>query len=195
MCILYLSVHRFDRHHHVSAHPTYTLHSWEVLDLSGLDEECRDYLDAAYRLAWPAVVEEDAQTSRKCIDWLAFFNEWLSGTRNPLLRETSGFVTRDIWEHPLYRALHDLDARLGMRQGMIKRPRGKRWLEDPFGDDFLPVSEIARRKSVQVKAVHKAIDRGDLVAVVGELAGRGPKRGLLVSRRSASAWKPRRPAA
>ena len=82
-----------------------------------------------------------------------------------------------------------------MRQNMIKQPRSKRWLSDPLADDFLPVSDIAKRKSVSVKAVHKAIDRGDLVAVVGELRRRGRKTGLLVSLRSAKAWKPRRSAA
>ena len=178
----------------VSPHPTYTLYDGEVLDLSPLDGEQRDYLDAAYELAWPAIGAEEVAASRKRVDWVAF-NAWLSTAKNPVLRATNGFVTREIWNHPLYRALHDLDARLGMRQGAIKRPRGNRWLEDPFADEFVPVSEIAKRKSVTVKAVHKAIERGDLVAVVGELGGPGPKNGLLVSRRSAKAWKPRRSAA
>lgn len=53
-------------------------------------------------------------------------------------------------------------------------------------------SVIATRKSVTVKAVHKAIGRGDLVTVTDELGGAGPKSGILVSERSAKAWTPKR---
>ncbi|PZC48587.1 MAG: hypothetical protein DK306_000850 [Chloroflexi bacterium] len=172
---------------------TYTLCDGAVLDLQGLDDEQRAYLEAAYRRAWPAINEEDAGKSRRRCEWGDFFNDVVgSKGSNPLLRATQGFVTREIYDHPFFQALSDLATRLGMRQGLLKRPRGKRWLVDPFADEFAPVSEIASRKSVTVKAVHKAIDRGDLVTVTGVLDGAGPKSGLLVSARSAKAWAPKR---
>ncbi len=169
---------------------TYVTYDGKVLDLSGLTAEQKLHLEHAHRLAMEAIASEDGQN---VVSWMDF-NDLVNSEKNPLLRETQGFVTRELWEHPLYQALYDLDVRVGMKQGMIAKPRNKRWLQDPAKDQFVPVSEVAERKRVQVKAVHKAIDRGDLVAIHGEFEGdrAGPKAGLLVSWNSAKAWSVKR---
>ena len=167
---------------------TYTTIGGEVLDLSGLSPDHARYFDEAFDLAWRTLQSGEGQGPLAPRG----FNEWLNTTRNPLLRPTSGFVTREVWAHPLYRALHDLDMRLGMKQGYVRAPRHKRWLQDPRQDTFLPVAQIAARKRVQVKAVHKAIERGDLVAVAGDSELPGPRTIRLVSARSAAAWRPKR---
>jgi hypothetical protein len=38
---------------------------------------------------------------------------------NPLVRATEGWVTDAVWRHPLFRALRDLEDRLGIRQGEL----------------------------------------------------------------------------
>jgi len=127
---------------------TYTTIEGVVLDLTGLSDEERAFFDccvAAYR----------AGTA-----WATFMN-MVRGMENPLLRATGGVITKAVYEHPLYRAARDLEDRLGIQQGFL------RWdspLVDPLQDEWVPVSEAAKRKGVSVQAIHLAIGRGELIA-------------------------------
>lgn len=127
---------------------TYTTIEGVVHDLSGLSEEELAYFDrcvAAYRagVAWPT------------------FMDLVRGMENPLLRPTGGVITQAVYAHPLYRALRDMEDRLGIQQGFLK------WdapLVDPLQDEWVPVSQAAKQKGVSVQAIHLAIGRGELVA-------------------------------
>ncbi len=169
---------------------THTTIDGDVLDLSDLTAEEAAHLRKATALVMAALEAEDSES---VVTWRDFNARFVHTTKNPVLRKTDGFVTRESWSHPLYQALYDLDVRLGIQQGKMRAPRHKRWLQDPRQDTFVPVSTIATQKDVQVKSVHKAIDRGDLIAHHGHFEdGRaGPKAGLMVSLNSAKGWKVR----
>jgi hypothetical protein len=97
---------------------TYTTLDGHIVDLAALSDEERGFLNrcaAAYRAG---------------LDSVQFNNTLLNGPENPLLRSADGWVTRPIWEHPLYRAVHDLGDRLGIQQGRLA-PEGT-WESDPF---------------------------------------------------------------
>ena len=111
---------------------TYSTIDGRVLDLSALSDEQRRYFDrcvAAYR---------------EGMTWADFTNILVSGAENPLLRGTSGWITRAVWEHPLFQAVHDLGDRLGIAQGMLA-PEG-----DPESDPLAwrpnPRRQAAARK-------------------------------------------------
>jgi hypothetical protein len=77
-----------------------------VLDLSCLTEDERAYFDccvAAYRRDMPW---ED-------------FSELAEGSGNPLVKAANGWVTKAVWEHPLFQATSDLADRLGIAQGEL----------------------------------------------------------------------------
>jgi hypothetical protein len=111
----------------------YTTIDGRQLDLSALNAEER----AAFASAWAAYGEE--------AEFTAFNNTFVTGPANPLLRDTGGWVTEAVWHHPLYRALSDLGARLGIAQGRLA-PEGD-WRSDPLAGGRPPVSEAMRRSS------------------------------------------------
>lgn len=119
-----------------------------MLDLSGLSAEERAFFYrcvAAYRAG---------------AAWAAFMN-LVRGMENPLLRATGGVTTQAVYAHPLYRAVRDLEDRLGIQQGFLT------WdapLVDPLQDEWVPVSQAAKQKGVSVQAIHLAIGRGELIA-------------------------------
>lgn len=81
---------------------------------------------------------------------------------NPLLRPTGGMITKAVWYHPLFRAIRDMEDRLGVKQGFFG---GTMDPDSPmFGDDWVATSEAAERKGVTVPGLHEAIKRGDVVA-------------------------------
>ena len=73
-------------------------------------------------------------------------------------------MTKRAVQSALYWALHDLEDRLGIRQGRFLPRKEDRPDRDPFDDEWLPVAEAARRKSVTVPGLHGAIRRGDVIA-------------------------------
>jgi hypothetical protein len=76
----------------------------KVLDLTALRDEERQYLArcvAAYQAR---------------ADWLAM-GALADGTDNPLIRHAGGWVTRAVWEHPLYRTIRDMESRRAIGQG------------------------------------------------------------------------------
>src|SRR5215207_5749923 len=122
---------------------TYLTLDGRVLDLSGLDEEQRQFLDrcmAAYRANVP-VLE---------------VNRLVEGLENPLLPPTGGWVTRAVWLHPLFQAVSDIEGRLSIRQGAPREPDDT-YDCDPFADEWLLLDEAAQRKGVAVPELKRAI--------------------------------------
>ena len=153
---------------------TYTTLDGQVLDLSDLSDQERAYLDRC-RSAFSAG-----------IDWIGFNNLLVMGKDHPLLRETGGWVTRSIWRHPLQQALQDLSDRLGIAQGCVGAEPGDHLDRDPFADDWISTTEAARRKGVTLPGLHKAIERGDVIARPVKPDGSR----LLVSANSLNRWQP-----
>ena len=85
---------------------TYTTLEGQVLDLSGLTDEERAFLDrcvVAYRGG---------------LSWITLSN-MVTGAENPLVLATGGWVTQAVMDHPLYQAVSDLEDRVGIAQGRI----------------------------------------------------------------------------
>lgn len=146
---------------------TYVTIEGIVVDLSGLTDEETVYFQhcvAAYKAG---------------AKWEAFMT-LLSGTENPLLRKTGGVITQAVYDNPLYRAVRDMEDRLGIQQGELGWDGGP--IPDPFDDEWISASAAAEIKGVSVQAIHGAIQRGDIYAT-----GTTRKQ---VSRRSLEAWTP-----
>ncbi|MBI4496325.1 MAG: hypothetical protein HY689_00265 [Chloroflexi bacterium] len=154
---------------------TYTRLSGEVLDLSHLTDEERAHFeraDAAYRVG---------------MAWAAFGNEFVYGPANPLLRTTpEHMVTSEVYVHPLFQALHDLDDRLAISQHAMLPDDGDRVDSDPLADEWIPVAEAEARKGVTHNALHHAIRQGRVIAQPAKPGGSW----LLVSVRSLEHWQP-----
>jgi hypothetical protein len=101
--------------------PTYNTLDGRLLDLSGLTADERAYLARCYA------------AFRSGMPW-SDFGELAHGSQHPLLRGTSGVVTRAVWDHPLYQATSDLEDRLGIRQGELAPDPGDDLLHDPIGN-------------------------------------------------------------
>lgn len=145
---------------------TYTTIEGKVLDLSGLTPD---------ELAF---FERCLAAQRAGATWSAMMS-LIRGVENPLLRATGGITTQAVYDHPLYRAVRDLEDRAGIQQGFL---RWDRPVEEPTGDEWVSPSAAADEKGVSVQAIHGAIQRGEIVA-------RGITR-KLVSQRSLQSWAP-----
>ena len=154
---------------------TYTTLEGRVLDLSGLNEEERAFFDRC------------VEVYRSGMEWTDFCR-LVTSTENPLVRPAGGYVTRRVWEHPLFQALRDLEDRLGIRQGCLEPEEGDELDTDPFEDEWIPVAEAASRKGVTVQGLHKAIRRGDVIARPAKPGGGH----MVVSVRSLDRWEPNR---
>ena len=120
---------------------TYVTLDEDVLDLRSSSVSERRHLEicvAAYRAG---------------MDWAAF-HDLASGRGNPHIRAADGLVTRQVWNHPLYRATRDLEDRLGIRQGKVGPRPGDNVDRDPLADEWIPVAEAAARKGVTVPGMH-----------------------------------------
>jgi len=131
---------------------TYTTLDGRVLDLRGLTEVERQHL------------ERCIEAYRRDMNWLEFMR-LVDTPENPLVRTVGkGWVTRDVAAHPMYQAIHDLADRLAIRQGYMAPSEGDDVDSDPFADEWISTAEAAKRKGVSVVALHKAIQRGDVIA-------------------------------
>ncbi len=155
----------------MNRYSTYTKLSGEVLDLAGLTDEEREHLAAAYA------------AYRDGTPWAEFGARYVYGAANPLVKAAGGAVTREVWTHPLFRAVRDLFDRLGIQQGMVGTVEGYELDRDPLADEWIPATEAATRKGVARSGLHHAIKRGDLVA-------RSVDSRYLVSVRSLESWRP-----
>lgn len=152
---------------------TYRTVGGEVLDLTGLDEAHAGYL-ATCRAALEGGM-----------DWTAF-SRLVDGDANPLLGPTGGVITRAIYAHPLFRAVRDMEDRLGVAQGKLRRVAPEtEYASDPFADEWISTSEAVARKGVSLVGLHKAIARGSVIAHPAREGGKW----LRVSANSLAAWK------
>ena len=145
---------------------TYLTLDSELLDVAGLAPEQVAFLDqcvAALAQGMPYV------------DFVSFIH----GPANPGL-EPNQRVTLAVRETPLYRAARDLAERAGIAQGKLLSGPNDAVDVDPFTDEAMPVAAAAVAKGVSVKAIHKAVERGDLIATPGY--------GTKVSWRSFERW-------
>lgn len=151
---------------------TYTTLDGRVLDLTDLTEEERDFFGrclADYRagVAWER------------------FARLVEGPENPLIR-AAGRVTQAVWNHPLYQAVRDLEDRLGIQQGHLAPGPDDDPFLDPLEDEWIPAAQAAASKGVTMPGLHKAINRGDVIARPAKPGGSW----LLVSVRSLRRWQP-----
>lgn len=152
---------------------TYTTLDGVVLDLSDLAPGERAHFDrcyAAYRDGLP----------------FAAFQDLVTGGANPLLAATYGRVTPAVWDHPLFRAIRDLEDRVGIRQGELAPEPNDDPDSDPMADAWLATADAARSKGVTVPGLHQAIRRGVVIA----RPDRAARRRLLVSANSLARWVP-----
>jgi hypothetical protein len=150
---------------------TYTTLDGEVLDLTSLTEGERAFFErilALYRADAP---------------YDTVFN-LVSGEENPIL-EPGCRITAAVHAHPLWKAVRDLEDRLGIKQGEIGAMEGDDPDRDPVADEWLSTTEAAA-KGVTVVGLHKAIVRGDVVA--GPAKPGSVRR--VVSRNSLDRWTP-----
>jgi hypothetical protein len=151
---------------------TYTDLDGEVLDLSTLSDAERIFFERVL-----ALYRADAPYNH--------VRELISGEDNPIL-EPGCRITAAVAAHPLWRALRDLEDRLGIKQGYIGAMEGDDPDRDPVADEWLSTTEAAAAKGVTVVGLHKAIARGDVVA--GPAKPGGVRR--IVSRNSLDRWTP-----
>ena len=151
---------------------TYTTLDGEVLDLANLKEGERAFFERVL-----ALYRADAPYD-------TVFN-LVSGEENPIL-EPGRRITAAVHAHPLWKAVHDLENRLGIKQGEIGAEPGDDPDRDPVADEWLSTTEAAAAKGVTVVGLHKAIARGDVVAAPAKPGG--VRR--VVSRNSLDRWTP-----
>lgn len=132
---------------------TYLTLDAELLDLSSLRPE-----EAAF-------LERCREALSECMPYIEFIN-LVHGPENPVL-EPNQRVTLAVRQHPLYRATRDLADRAGIAQGTLLPAGHDSVDEDPFADETLSIADAATAKGVSIKGVHKAIERGDLIATRG----------------------------
>lgn len=122
----------------------------QTLDLRDLADVERRFLDTcveAYRQEMP---------------WREFMR--LRIDENPLTRATGGVITPRAYYHPLFQAVKDLEDRLGVKQGFLRADPGDNPDRPIFCDEWIPAPEAAARKGVSLAGLHKAIDRGEVIA-------------------------------
>jgi hypothetical protein len=117
--------------------------------------------------------------------WAAFV-DLVAGPQNPVVRAAGGRVTRAVWDHPLYRAVRDLEDRYGIAHGELAPTPGYNLDRDPIADTWVPSVEAARRKGVTLAGLHHAARRG---AVIVRAARPGGAR-LVVSVNNLERWYP-----
>lgn len=153
---------------------TYQTLESDVLDLSGLTAEERAFFGRCY-----------AAYREGMLEWGAFTN-LIAGHENPLVRSTGGWITRAVAETPLYRAVRDLEDRVGLRDGKLTPEPEYDLDRDPIADEWLPASAAAARKGVARDSLHEAIRRGAVIARPARPGGSW----LVVSANSLARWTP-----
>jgi hypothetical protein len=104
-----------------------------ILDLTELTDEERAYF------------ERCVMAYRDGVSW-EMFNRRVEGMDNPLVRAAGGRITDEVWNKNLFRAVRDLEDRLGIQQGEIRSEPGHNGDEDLCGTDS-PIEGLAGRAS------------------------------------------------
>ena len=151
---------------------TYATLDGEILDLTALTEAERAFFGRVLAL-WRTRAPYDT------------VRELVSGPNNPIL-EPGCRITAAVHRHPLWRAVYDLESRLGILQGEIGPAPGDEPERDPVADEWIPAVQAAAAKGVTLAGLHKAVERGDLVAARAKPGGVR----LVVSRNSLDRWTP-----
>lgn len=112
----------------------YTNLNGDVLDLGPLTAEERKHLDIC------------AYAYRAGMDYYAF-SELVRGRGNPLIRENGGLITLEVLDQLLYRVTHDLEDRLGIRQGRLGAEPNDNIETDPFAAGPGPTSGSTARSA------------------------------------------------
>lgn len=105
----------------------YTSLDGRTLDLSSLSEPEQAFFRRCY-----AAYEAD-------MPWGEFTN-LAERSENPLIEATGGWITRQVLDHPLFQAVHDLESRLGIKQGKLRLAPGQDPGTPPLIQESLPVS-------------------------------------------------------
>lgn len=149
-------------------HITYTTLDGELIDLSGLSP-----LEEAY-------FEEMMANWHGRIPF-ARFADMVVGPPNPILARGHR-VTHEVAAHPLYKAVRDLEDRLGIILEELRADPGDLPADaDPTLDTWLPVTDAAAERGVSVQSVRLALERGDLIGT--------STRPRMVSGRSLARWE------
>ena len=145
---------------------TYQTLDGEILDLTRLSPGELKYFNECYHLF------------AKRGDW-GQLSDLVRGPTNPLLGPGRR-ITREVANHALYKAVRDLEDRLGILTGNLGAEPGDDPTADPLSDSLLSVAEAAALKGTTPTAVRKAIARGELIMK--------PTRPQRVSERSLQLW-------
>lgn len=153
---------------------TYLTLAGDLVDLRELTEEER----AFFARCW--------QAYREGVDWDAF-TALAEGMENPVVRDLGrGRITNAVWAHPMFRAVRDLEDRVGIRTGDLEPDPGDDPGTDPVADAWLSVREAAGRKGVSFSGLDQAIRRGEVIAHPARPGGVQ----RVVSARSLERWRP-----
>src|SRR5438874_11520152 len=95
----------------------------KLIDLSALTPEEKEFFDLCY-----------AAFRSQEMHFYDFIN-LINSVQNPLLRPTGGFVTREVWDHPLWQAIRDLEDRVGLIQDELAPEPDLPWDRDPVTDE------------------------------------------------------------
>lgn len=153
----------------------YTAIDGRQFDLDALSADERDYFESCLRQYRADALHKD-------------FGMLVHTRQNPLVAAAGNRVTREVWVHPLFQILYDLDDRLGIAQKKLAAP-GNADLRDPLRDsgDLVTTAEAAALKGVSVQTVHNAYRRGELL---GEEAAKGARTVLRINTASLERWDP-----
>ena len=146
---------------------TYTLLSGEPLDLSGLANEERRYL------------EELVGDAGNGVDYFDLLRRVKGRDALPL---RGGAITPVIVSSVLYRAAHDIADRVGIEQGYLLAPDVKRPTDLGVDDDLLSLTEAARVIGITRPAAHQAVKEE-------RLRGRRVGNAWVIRRRDAEEFK------
>jgi hypothetical protein len=109
----------------------YTRVDGQVLDLTQLSDVERTF----FRRCHEAYLAN--------MPWAVFTN-LAERSENPLIAATGGWITPQVREHPLYRAVRDLEDRLGIRQGKLVPDAGDGIASEPIGGTRIPANQALR---------------------------------------------------
>ena len=65
------------------------------------------------------------------------FTNLAERSENPVIAATGGWITPAVHEHPLYKAVRDLEDRLGIKQGKLAPDPGTDVTKEPLAEEAL----------------------------------------------------------
>lgn len=149
---------------------TYTMLDGSVIDLSELAKSEREFL------------AECLNAYRSDVSFPDFVN-LVYRPGSPVFKG-GRWVTKEIMATPLFKAVRDLEDRLGIRQGWVGPDPGDRPEIEPLvSDEEVSVTQAAEMKTVSRMAIVRACHEGRLV-------GRKVGNAWVISKRSLNRYEP-----